>query len=221
MLNLARGCNIIILRNIVYLFGLADGTMGTLIGVVYGPGGIGSFPEAIVVEVPNYTGPAFYPAEPKRVVILPQASMKDGTRMTRTQFPLGPGFAMTVNKAQGLQFKEGVVINLAGTARLRPASKHGLPFVAYTRSENFAMTAFKNLPPWGDFCKGKDSPMLHSRQKMIAELQQKTHSHHGHTQQIEDSFARGRRAGFVERGTDQAAQKAQSCTRGDAMPKMR
>jgi len=201
------------------LFGLANGTRGTIIGVVYGPGGIGTFPEAIVVEVPTYTGPVFYPAEPKWVVILSHTSMKNGTRMTRTQFPLGPGFAMTVNKAQGLQFKESVVINLAGSARFRPASKHGLPFVAYTRSENFAMTAFKNLPPWGDFCKGKDSPMLHSRQKFIAELT-KTHSHHGQTQRIEDSFARGRRAGFMERGTDNAAQKAQGCTRGDAMPRM-
>ncbi len=32
--------------------------------------------------------------------------------------------------------------------------RHGLPFVAWTRSESFAMTAFKNLPPWNDFVKG-------------------------------------------------------------------
>jgi hypothetical protein len=65
--------------------------------------------------------------------------------MTRTQFPVVASFAMTVNKAQGLTMKEGVV--LKGSSRFRPASKHGLPFVAFTRSESFAMTAFKDLRP--------------------------------------------------------------------------
>ena len=83
--------------------------------------------------------------------------------MTRTQFPVTAGFALTVNKAQGLTIKEGVVINLVGSRRFRPASKHGLPFVAFTRSESFAMTAFKNLPPWEDFAWGKDSDMLRMR----------------------------------------------------------
>ena len=75
--------------------------------------------------------------------------------MTRLQFPVVAGFAMTVNKAQGLTIKEGVVIQLLGGRRFRPNAKHGLPFVAFTRSESFAMTAFKNLPPWNDFIKGE------------------------------------------------------------------
>ena len=90
--------------------------------------------------------------------------------MMRIQFPVVAGFALTVNKAQGLTIKEGVVINLAGSIRYRPASKHGLPFVAFTRSESFAMTAFKNLPPWGDFVKGKDSDMLRMRNAFIDDL---------------------------------------------------
>ena len=90
--------------------------------------------------------------------------------MTRTQFPVVAGFALTVNKAQGLTIKEGVVIHLAGSKRFRPASKHGLPFVAFTRSENFAMAAFKNLPPFNDFLKGKESSMLRMRQAFVGEL---------------------------------------------------
>ena len=90
--------------------------------------------------------------------------------MTRTQFPVVAGFALSINKAQGLTIKEGVVIHLAGSRRFRPASKHGLPFVAFTRSENFAMTAFKNLPPFNDFLKGKESPMLRMRQAFVDEL---------------------------------------------------
>ncbi len=90
--------------------------------------------------------------------------------MTRTQFPLVAGYALTVNKAQGLTVKEGVVIHLVGGKRFRPASKHGLPFVAFTRSESFAMTAFKNIPPWQDFVKGRDSHMLRMRLAFTADL---------------------------------------------------
>jgi len=132
---------------------------------------VGTFPEAVVVEVAEYCGPEFYPGEPKWVPLLPLFSMKEGTRMTRTQFPVVAGFALTVNKAQGLTFKEGVVIHLVGGKRFRPAAKHGLPFVAWTRSESFAMTAFKNLPPWGDFVKGRDSDMLRMRQDFTERLQ--------------------------------------------------
>ena len=91
--------------------------------------------------------------------------------MTRTQFPVVAGFALTVNKAQGLTIKEGVVIHLVGGKRFRPAARHGLPFVAFTRSECFAMTAFKNLPPWGDFVQGRKSDMLRQRLDFTQRLQ--------------------------------------------------
>ena len=171
VVNLVQGCKVMITRNVAYLFGLANGTRGKFIGPVYGPGGVGTFPEALVVEVPEYCGPAFYPAEPKWVLLLWMTALKEGTRMTRTQFPIVAGFAITVNKAQGLTIKEGVVIHLVGSKRFRPASKHGLPFVAFTRSESFAMTAFKNIPPWCDFVKGRDSDMLRMRLAFTAMLE--------------------------------------------------
>ena len=83
--------------------------------------------------------------------------------MSREQFPIVAGFALTVNKAQGLTVKEGVVINVAGGPDYRPAAKHCLPYVAWTRSESFAMTAFVNLPSWTDFLKGRESEMLQMR----------------------------------------------------------
>ena len=83
--------------------------------------------------------------------------------MTPTQFPVCAGFAMTVNKAQGLTIKEGVVLHLVGSKKFRLASKHGLPCVAFTRSESFAMTAFEILPAWNDFEKGGDSDQLRTR----------------------------------------------------------
>ena len=127
VVHLVRNCKTVLARNVAYKFGLANGTRGTFIGAVYGPGGVGTFPEALICEFPDYCGPAFYEGEPKWVPILPKTAVKNGTRMTRTQFPLVPGFALTVNKAQGLTVKEGVVIHLVGSGRFRPAAKHGLP----------------------------------------------------------------------------------------------
>ena len=163
VVNLVRGCKMVLTRNVAYKFGLANGTRGTFIGAVYGSCGVGTFPEALVCEFSDYCGPAFYDDEPKWVPILPLIAHKDGSRMSRTQFPVVAGFALTVNKAQGLTVKEGIVIHLFGNKRFKPAAKHGLPFVAFTRSESFAMTAFKNIPPWLDFQKGKESDMLRMR----------------------------------------------------------
>ena len=126
-----------IIRNIAYPYGLAMGTRGKVVGVVYGNGGIGTFPEAIIVHVPEYCGPAFYAHEPKWVPIIPVTVWKDGTRNFRTLFPLVAGYALTIYKSQGLIKKEGVVTNLVGSRNFRPAANHGLGFDAFTRSQNF------------------------------------------------------------------------------------
>ena len=76
-----------------------------------------------------------------------------------------------------------------GGQRFRPAAKHGLPFVAWTRPESFAMTAFKNLPPWGDFVKGRDSDMLRMRSdftKNLERLHQRTLAKHSPMKTPED-----------------------------------
>ena len=165
-----------ITRNVAYLYGLANGTRGVLVGVVYPPDArAGDMPEALVVEIPDYCGPVFYEGEPKWVPLLAMTSLQESTRAMRTQFPVVAGFALTVNKAQGLTIKEGVVIHLQGSQRFRPASKHGLPFVAFTRSESFAMTAFKNLPPWNDFLKGRQSDMLRMRRAFTRRLEDMHH----------------------------------------------
>ena len=193
VINMVRGCKMVIVRNIAYLYALANGTRGKLVGVVYPPDAApGDFPEALVLDVPDYTGPAFYPEEPTWVPILPCTTIKEGTRMTRTQFPVVAGFALTVNKSQGLTIKEGVVINLVGSQRFHPAGKHGLPFVAFTRSESFAMTAFKNLPPWNDFVKGRESNMLRMRRDFIARLEsmhERTLAKHSDMKNREDEDA--------------------------------
>jgi len=220
VINLVRGCKVVLTRNVAYRYGLANGTRGTLVGVVYGPGGVGTFPEAIVVDVPDYTGPSFYGDDkddsPTRrwVPLLPMVSRKEGTRMTREQFPVVAGFALTVNKAQGLTVKEGVVINLAGGRTYRPAAKHGLPFVAWTRSESFAMTAFKNLPSWTDFQHGRDSDMLQMRLRFTQRLQQlhrRTMAKYSTNMKTSDDEARVNNAWKEQRAASPKKQKHEPC----------
>ena len=114
-----------------------------------------------------------HPGRLKRDAESLKVSIKEGTRQTREQFPVVAGYALTVNKAQGLTLKESVVITLTSGKRFKAASKHGLPFVAFTKSESFAKTAFKNLPPWDDFQKGRDSDMLRMRKRFTQMLDRK------------------------------------------------
>ena len=209
VVNLTRGCKVMLTKNVAYRYGLANGTRGRFVGPVYatgarfGPAGfVQPFPEALVLEVPDYCGPAFYSDEPTWVPILPCTCRKDNSTWTRTQFPVVAGFALTVNKAQGLTVKEGTVLNLIGSRAFRPASKHGLPFVAFTRSENFAMTAFKNLPPWEDFKKGASSDMLRMRKRFEKVL----HAMHRRTMAVWSDMrtAEDEKAAFEAWQTDQA-----------------
>jgi len=172
VVHLVRGCKVMLTKNVAHLLGRANGSRGRFVGAVYAASArVGDFPEALVVEVPEYCGPPFYKGSPKWVPILPSSCTKEGTRMTRTQFPVVAGFALTVNKAQGLTTKEGVVIHLNGSKNYRPASKHGLPFVALTRCESFHMTAFFNLPPWDDILRGSKSALLRMRQEFGERLE--------------------------------------------------
>ena len=125
-----------------------------------------------MVEVPGYRGPTFYKGNATWVVILPKVSHREGTCQTREQFPVSDGYALTINKAQGLTLPEGVVIKLSTGARFKAAAKHGLPFVAFTRSESFARTAIDTLPPWDDFYTGKASEMLRIRLDYTAQLEE-------------------------------------------------
>ena len=48
VINLVRGCKVMLTRNIAYKYGLANGTRGKLVGVVYPAGApVASFPEAL------------------------------------------------------------------------------------------------------------------------------------------------------------------------------
>ena len=51
VVNLVRGCKVMLTRNVAYKFGIANGTRGIFISAVYGPGGVGTFPEALILSL--------------------------------------------------------------------------------------------------------------------------------------------------------------------------
>ncbi len=157
VVHLVRGCEVALTQNRAPRFGLASGSRGRFVGAVYAASArVGDFPEALVLEVPEYCGPPFYKGSPKWVPILPCSCTKEGTRITRTQFPVVAGFALTVNKAPGVTIEEGQMIHLNGSENSRPASTGGMPYVALSRSGSFHMTAFCSVTP-GDCHFGRES----------------------------------------------------------------
>ena len=138
VVHLVRGCEVALTQNRAPRFGLASGSRGRFVGAVYAASArVGDFPEALVLEVPENRGPPFYKGSPKWVPILPCSCTKEGTRITRTQFPVVAGFALTVNKAPGVTIEEGQMIHLNGSENSRPASTGGMPYVAFYRSGSF------------------------------------------------------------------------------------
>jgi len=112
--RLFRGCKVALSRNVSHFYGVANGTRGRMVGVVDGPGGVGTLPEAVVCEFPNYCGRALYDSKSHWVPIRPILAMRHDSRLTRYQFPLTAGIAVTVSSAQGLTNKDSVVIHLVG-----------------------------------------------------------------------------------------------------------
>ena len=137
-LELSEHARVILTHNLCVQHGLMNGTQGVVRQIVYPAGTQGPndtdptrrMPQAIVVEFPQYVGPVFY-SDPQRrtwVPILPRSRHADGDEnVTRIQFPLVLGWALTPWKAQGMTLDKAVVH--LGAKAGRP----GVAFVALSR----------------------------------------------------------------------------------------
>ncbi len=76
VVNIVRGSKVVLTRNVAYQYGLGNGTRGKVVGVIYGHGEIWDFPEAIIVDISEYSGPVFYEREPTWVQLLPMTNIK-------------------------------------------------------------------------------------------------------------------------------------------------
>ena len=84
------------------------------------------------------------PVRPHRV----QASR---SAFARTQVPLALAFGVTVHKSQGLTLHQGSVLHLEKGVKAHPVNEPGMCFVGSTRTKEFAMQGYANVPPYAEF----------------------------------------------------------------------
>ena len=108
-LYLAKGAKVVLTKNLWSEAGLVNGSQGFIKHIIYdegNPANASSMPDMLLVHFPGYKGPSCLgPEEEETVVpIFPvQAEWYNDRRkrLTRTQFPLLYGYAITIHKAQG------------------------------------------------------------------------------------------------------------------------
>ena len=118
-LELAEGARVILIANLAVEQGLMNGTIGDIVAIVFADGCHPNhenpsmrLPEMVVVDFPEYAGPAFYDQASRRtwVPIRVQTRTAEGASgASRSQFPLILGWALTVWKAQGLTLRRAIV----------------------------------------------------------------------------------------------------------------
>jgi hypothetical protein len=102
---LCRGAKVEIAgRNICPEVGLYNSSMGTVVDVVYSPGGSpnrGDLPRYVLVRVACYNGPSFPASDPKVVPFVPVSRICATRCCKQTFIPLKVCFAKTIHTFQG------------------------------------------------------------------------------------------------------------------------
>ena len=118
-LELAEGALVILISNLAVEHGLMNGTRGVVRKIIYANGKSplapdlrDRMPDVVVVDCPQYVGPAFFSDVELRtwIPLLPRTVPADNDpAITRTQFPLTLGWALTSWKAQGMTLQKVIV----------------------------------------------------------------------------------------------------------------
>ena len=89
--------------------GLVNGSMGTIVAILYRSGGPPDLPIVVVVRFDKYHGPTW--GGERCVPIAPiSRSWRTGNReMSRRQLPLRLALSITVHKSQGLTFDRALI----------------------------------------------------------------------------------------------------------------
>ena len=105
-LYLSEGARVILTRNLWTAKGLTNGSMGTVVGLLYGSeeNFKSNVPTTVLVQFDNYIGPSFLSHIERVVPIEPVTARwtKKSSSCSRTQVPLQLAFAITIHKSQGL-----------------------------------------------------------------------------------------------------------------------
>ena len=141
-LFICKGCRVMLTNNLNVKFGLFNGSMGTVVDIVYPFDQIPKDcqPSVVTVQFDRYTGPPFIKDNPKLVTILPLERRIDCSCYSckRKQIPLRLGWDTTIHRCQGMTIGKGeskryIVIN-PGTRKFESINP-GTLFVALSRAK--------------------------------------------------------------------------------------
>lgn len=142
-LFLCKGAKVMLTTNLNVPFGLFNGSMGTVVDILYldGKKTKDSLPNVVMVEFQKYSGPPFLLSHPKLVPIVPVERKLDCNcyQCKRKQIPLRLGWGTTIHRCQGMTIGEGesnrfIVIN-PGTRHFESKTPGAL-FVALSRAKS-------------------------------------------------------------------------------------
>ena len=169
-MEIAEDARVILTHNLFPEQGLMNGTQGNVKRIIYdtsaGPSAdeiVDRMPRHLVVDFPQYVGPAFYD-EPERRTWVPveprEIAKEDNAGIVRRQFPLVLGWALTPWKAQGMTLEKAVV--KIG----RRAATPGVLFVALTRVRHpDDLMLDDDFPDMATVLKQRGTPSFQKRQR--------------------------------------------------------
>ena len=128
--------------------GLVNGTIGTIIAILYrGNAGPPSLPEGVVVYVPLYNGPG-YNGVAHHILVTPVdfTAILHFESITRTQLPMCLAWGITIHKSQGMTIGPGQPIPRYRVNLGKTEFSAGLSFVALFRAMNMGCFVFDPAP---------------------------------------------------------------------------
>ena len=181
---LAVGATVMLTKNQVGLTGLGlnNGAMGKVVAILYEKDcNPPSFPTAVVVNFPNYKGPAWLQNHPTWIPIIANESRCESDCCTRNGLPLIPGYAITITKSQGMSIGDNkdithVRIKLQDSIDME-AHCLGLAYTAFSRVEKERNYSLVQPIPEQRLMYVNTHKRMKSRQeeeKRLRELSQKT-----------------------------------------------
>ena len=106
-ISLAKGCRVLLTKNLWTDAGLTNGAVGTVKYIIYDNDLPPKLPKFVLCHFKDYEGPSYLEEEEKLVPIVPQEHyfIKQKKSCYRKMIPLNPGYAISIHSSQGTNFK--------------------------------------------------------------------------------------------------------------------
>ena len=190
-LYLCRGAKVRLTSNLNIPYGLFNGSMGTVVDIIYRDGKCpsDSLPDVVMVHFPKFTGPAFIESHPKVVPIVPvERKIECGCKnCIRKQPPLRLAWGGTLHGCQGIQVGVGecnrYIVISPGTRQFESRNPGAL-FVALSRAKSAGDSTSDPDFAWHPnlilnadrICHVPNTPTIRARKQEIARIASLTSS---------------------------------------------